>query len=125
MAKPEKYRLKRLDNVGAADAADDKLFLDKCFVDTGDLDALLDCSDPRRIVLGRTGSGKSALLIRLSETKERVIEVKPESLALAYISNSTILKFFSELGVKLDIFFCLLWRHVFTVEILKHHFHID
>ena len=75
-------------------------------------------------MIGRTGAGKSALLIQLGEKEQRTIEVRPESLALAYISNSTILQFFSELGVKLDIFFRLLWRHVFTVEILKHHFNI-
>jgi hypothetical protein len=82
------------------------------------------CANPRRLVLGRTGSGKSALLIKLANTEERTIEVRAESLALSYISNSTILQFFSGLGVKLDIFFRLLWRHVFTVELLKVHFRI-
>lgn len=51
--------------------------------------------------------------------------MKPESLALSYISNSTILNFVLQLGVNLDIFFRMLWRHVFTVEILKAHFHIN
>jgi len=119
-----KFRFKKLDCVGAAAAEDDQKFLQSCFVDTGDLEALFDSDDPRRIVVGRTGAGKSALLLRLSENEQKTIEVRPESLALAYISNSNILQFFSELGVKLDIFFRLLWRHVFTVEILKQHFHI-
>lgn len=118
------FRFRKLDSIGAADAEEDRLFLKECFVDTGDLEALRDCSDPRRLILGRTGSGKSALIFKLREVEDRSLEVEPESLALAYISNSTILRFFSELGVKLDIFFKLLWRHVFTVEILKHHFHI-
>ncbi len=96
-----------------------------CFVDTGDLAVLLDGSDPRRIVLGRTGSGKTALVKRLADTEERAIVIQPESLALSYISNSTILNFISVLGVKLDIFFRLLWRHVFTVEIIRTQFHID
>jgi len=65
------------------------------------------------------------LLLELRRSEDRCISVEPESLALVYISNSTILQFFSELGVKLDIFFKLLWRHVFTVEILKYHFKID
>ena len=29
------------------------------------------------------------------------------------------------MGVNLDTFFRLLWRHVFTVEVLKAHFHLD
>ena len=115
------FRFRKHDIVGAADAEDDLDFLRSCFIDTGSLRVLKNCADPRRIVLGRTGSGKTALLKRLAEAEERVIEVHPESLSLGYISNSTILRFFSSLGVNLDIFFKLLWRHVFTVEILKHH----
>lgn len=125
MEEKGKFRFRKLDSIGAADADEDKLFLQTCFVNTGDLEALRDCSNPRRLVLGRTGSGKSALLIKLADVEERVIEVRPESLALSYISNSTVLQFFSELGVKLDIFFRLLWRHVFTVELLKYHFNIN
>lgn len=124
MAKPDKFRFKKLDSIGAAAAEDDNQFLESCFVSTGDIEALRDCDCPRRIIVGRTGAGKSALLIQLAEIEPRTIEVRPESLALAYISNSSILQFFSELGVNLDIFFRLLWRHVFTVEILKHHFNI-
>jgi hypothetical protein len=124
MGRIDRFRFKRHDHIGSADAEQDEEYLRECFVSTGDLDVLRNCRNSRSIVIGRTGSGKSALLIRLKETEERTIEVRPESLALAYISNSTILHFFSELGVKLDIFFKLLWRHVFTVEILKHHFGI-
>ena len=94
-------------------------------MDIGDSAILRDCDDPRRIVLGRTGAGKTALLYQFAEQQDNVIEVKPESLALAYISNSTILQFVHDLGVNLNIFFKLLWRHVFTVEILKAHFHLD
>jgi hypothetical protein len=124
MDKKDKFRFKKLDNIGAADAEEDKQFLESCFVEAGQIQVLRDCSDPRRIILGRTGSGKTALIQKLGELENRTIEVKPESLALSYISNSTILNFVSELGVKLDIFFKLLWRHVFTVELLKYHFNI-
>jgi len=121
-----KFRFRSHDHIGAADAESDQAFLRECFIDTGEIDFLLDCDDHRRIVLGRTGAGKTALLTRLSErTSGRVINIKPESLALAYISNSTILQFVNELGVNLDTFFKLLWRHVFTVEVIKAHFHLD
>ena len=119
-----KFRFRRLDNIGAAAAEEDIDFLKNCFVDTGVMSVLSDCRDPRSIAIGRTGSGKTALLSRLSETEERVIEILPESLSLSYISNSTVLNFFDRLGVKLDIFFKLLWRHVFAVELIKHHFKI-
>jgi len=124
MARPSKFRFRNLDRIGAADAEDDRHFLQSCFIDTGDLVALRNCADPRTIVLGRTGTGKTALLHRLSYLEERTISVNPEALSLSYISNSTILTFLSELGVNLDIFYKLLWRHVFAVEIIKTHFNI-
>ena len=117
----DQFLFKTFDNVGVAAAEDDSDFLRECFVDTGHLEVLSNCVDPRSIIVGRTGSGKTALLTMLSDDEERVIEVQPESLALSYISNSTILQFFERLGVKLDIFFKLLWRHVLTVELIKRH----
>jgi hypothetical protein len=120
----DRFVFKRFDQIGNLDAEEDQVFLDSCFVDTGELAVLRNTSDARRLVLGRTGSGKTALLRQLLETEDRAILIKPESLALSYISNSTILNFVAQLGVKLDIFFKLLWRHVFTVELLKHHFNL-
>ncbi len=119
-----KYRFKALDTIGAADAEDDQ-FLSNCFVDTGYLDSLKDLSDPRRILLGRTGTGKTALLLKLRESYDRVIFLPPENLALNYVSNSQILSFLFDAGVNFDIFFKLLWRHVFTVEIIRKRFALE
>ena len=57
----DKFRFRRHDNVGVADAENDYDFLVDCFVQTGDLDVLKNCGDSRRVVLGRTGAGKTAL----------------------------------------------------------------
>jgi hypothetical protein len=124
MPKQGQFKFRKADRIGAADAEEDKRFLAKCFVDTGDLQVLSDCSDSRRLVLGRTGAGKTALLQQLTERADRAILIKPESLALTYVSGSTILQFLHAAGVKLDIFFKLLWRHVFAVELIKHHMSI-
>lgn len=112
-------------SIGEADAECDRAYLEHCFVNTGDLDALLDPKNPKCIVLGRTGSGKTALLDRLAHSSENIIILEPESLSLNHISNSNIIRFFEEIGVNLDIFYTLLWRHIFTVELVKKKYHIN
>lgn len=105
--------------IGAPDAESDDLFLENCFQDNGDLETLLDVSNPKCLVLGRTGSGKTALLRQVLRSSERSIELAPEALALSYVLNSNVLRFFEEAGVRLDIFYSLLWRHILTVELLR------
>lgn len=112
-------------SIGEVDAENDLKFLQDCFVDTGDYDVLEDVSTPECIVLGRTGSGKSALLERLEGHCEQTIRIEPDELALKHISNSTILTFFEGLGVNLDIFYSLLWQHTFAVELIKNKYNID
>src|SRR5690606_2594239 len=119
-----KFRFLRHDNIGTADADQDKKFLSESFVDTGELLILADTIDPRFIVVGRTGAGKTALLNRLAETEDRVIKIAPEELALTYLSDNSVISFFMDLDIKMDLFYNLLWRHVFTVEILKERYEI-
>jgi len=123
MANP--IRLRRGTNIGAVDAESDSLYLENCFVDTGDVDALLDCQDPRCLILGRTGVGKTALIRRILKVAPHAKELSPESLALNYLANSNIINFFEAAGVGLDIFYTLLWRHIITVELLKLKFGIQ
>jgi len=119
----KQFYFRRNDSIGAPGAEEDIEFLRECFVDTGDCDLLTDPSDRHVIILGRTGTGKTALLKELERKhSDRTIKIKPENLALTYIANSTVLKFFTELGINLDPFYKLLWRHVFTIEILSRFF---
>lgn len=113
-----RYVFRRNSSVGAMDAESDEKFLRDCFLDTGDLETIVDCEDPKRIVVGRVGAGKSALLTRLLDVQKNSIEIKAESLSLGYVANSDIIQFFEAAGVKLDLFYQLLWRHVFVVELL-------
>ena len=117
------FRFRKTDTIGTASAEDDAEFLRTCFVETEDYDVLKNTTDIRQIVLGRTGSGKSAMFERLKqEYHDRVISIEPDHLALTYVSNSSVIGYFSNLGVNLDPFYKLLWRHVFTVEVLRTHF---
>lgn len=119
-----KFKFRKHASIGASAAEEDHKFLSECFVDTGDLSTLADCTNHARIVLGRTGTGKTALINSLAE-KENAIVIRPESLSFNFLTRSTILQFFLGVGVKLDLFFKLLWRHVLTVELLKRKYHIN
>lgn len=117
------FKFRKADTIGAASAEDDIEFLKACFVETEDYEVLEAKEDIRQIVLGRTGSGKSALFEYLKQKEQdRVISIDPQELALTYVSNSSVIKYFSDLGVNLDPFYKLLWRHVLTVEVLRKHF---
>jgi len=112
-------------SIGEVDAENDSRFLIDCFVDNGDLEILEDTTVPQCIILGRTGSGKSALIERLERQAENTIRIEPDELALKHISNSTVLGFFEEIGVNLDIFYSLLWQHTLAVELIKYKYEID
>src|SRR6266705_539862 len=112
------FKFRKHDVIGTEDAEADE-FLSECFVDTGDLSVLRDTNDPRRIILGRTGAGKTALIRLLSESEQHVICIDPQELALQYLANSTVIRHLEGLGVSLDIFYRLLWRHVFAVELIR------
>lgn len=105
--------------LGAMSAEDDSAFLDQGFVDTAALASLTDQDSPKCIALGRTGSGKSAILLNIEQRQSNVKRINPDSLSLNYISNSNLIRFFDELGIDLDVFYQLLWRHVLTVEVLQ------
>jgi hypothetical protein len=114
-----KFRFKRHASIGASDAEADQKYLKSCFVDNGDLQQLLDLDSHQRLIIGRTGSGKSALISQIAEVAENCIALDLEGLSLAYVSNSDVIRFFEEIGVSLDVFYSLLWRHVLTVELLR------
>lgn len=118
------FRFKKNDRVGEAEAECDDEFLFQCFIDNGDLDLLRNCSSAPRIIVGRTGSGKSALIRMLADREEHVISLPPEQLSLGYLANSGVIRFFEEAGANLDVFYQLLWKHVLAVELIKHKYKI-
>jgi hypothetical protein len=79
--KKSQFRFRENDNVGAEGAELDAGYLQDCYYDRGDLLAIRDCTNPSCIVLGRTGSGKTALLFKFKEDEEHVFDLKPESLS--------------------------------------------
>lgn len=119
-----KFKFKKNIDIGSLMAEDDA-FLEESFVLKPEYELLKDINNSKCIILGRTGTGKTALLKTLYEKETKVTVINPETLSLKYLTNSTILEYFRKLDVNLDLFYKLLWKHVFVVELLKLHFDID
>ena len=109
---------------GMAAAEQDSLLPD-CFFPTSFYHIIRDISDPRSGLIGRSGSGKTAILERLKSDSFRTVSIDPDELAFRYLGGSDLIQALRESGVNLDYFYKLLWRHVFVVEILKHRFPED
>lgn len=122
--KMDHFVFRKHDNVGSAAAEHDSQFLEECFVDTGDLELLLDRKSPKRIIVGRTGAGKTALLYRLNQSGNHVISLSPHDLSLNFIATNKVIAFFEEAGVNLAPFYVLLWKHLLVVELIKNKFQI-
>jgi hypothetical protein len=119
-SKEQTFKFRKHDRIGAVDALDDSDFLHDCFVDNpGIYDCLHDTNRHERIILGRTGAGKTALIEILKKNKERVRVIEPENLSLSYLSNSSILRYLEQQNIYLDLFYKLLWKHIFLVEIVS------
>jgi hypothetical protein len=116
MSIQETYTFKKGDLIGTEAAEHDKEFLDSCFVDFGLLSVIKKCNKPQRIILGRTGSGKSALVLKLKEDEKNSLIFEPEKMLFDNVINSRIINELLDANINLLPFFKLLWRHVFFID---------
>lgn len=112
-------------SLGGVSAEADEL-LEEAFYETSDFETISSRLNKRCFVVGRTGSGKSAVLNRLEDLcKEDVIRINPENLAFPYITNLDIIRRSNDLNVNLDLFWSVLWKHVLLVEIIRHRYKVN
>ena len=70
--------------------------------------------------IGRTGSGKTAILERIKrETSRKIISINPEDFAFQIMERSTVLKKLTECKINLDLFYKTMWKYIFITELLK------
>lgn len=105
--------------IGELDAEADSNLLDHCFIDNGYLNQLIDVTSPKSIVLGRTGSGKSALIYKLEKSVNKYKRLDPHDISIKFLEHSDIINFFESIDIKLDLFYRMLWRHILILELLK------
>jgi len=127
MSSKEKiFKFRKHDRIGAIDAHDDSVFLNECFLEVpGMIECLADTARLERIILGRTGAGKTALIEMLKKQKARIKVIEPDNLSLQYLTNSPILRYLEDQKVHLDLFYKLLWKHIFLIEIIQLKFNSD
>lgn len=118
-------KLKSAFTLGGESAEADAL-LEEAFFESSDYNVISSRDDKRCIIVGRTGSGKSAVLQRLEEVhRDHVIRINPEDLSLPYITNLQAIRYLDGLEINLDTFWTTLWKHVLLVEIIRHRYKID
>jgi hypothetical protein len=113
-----KLKLRKGVKIGALSAEHDEI-LSTVFVDLGHVESLTDGQNPCFLILGRTGSGKSALISQIKRTTDHVSQLDPEELSMQYLHNSSVLKTISTWNVNLDVFYKYLWRHVIILELIR------
>ena len=111
-------------SIGQPAAEEDSLYLQTCFIDNGVYDIATDVDDRKCILVGRTGSGKSAIIEKIVSEKRNTIRLNPEYLSLNNISNSSIINFFEEAGIHLDSFYKMIWKHIFIIDLIKKKYNV-
>lgn len=119
MAKKSKIKLKPGASIGQPAAEDDHQFLTDCFITHPTVDAFKDVTSHFSVLLGRTGSGKSAILWHLEKSLLNVSRIHPKDVAFEYIGKSAILRILTELGVDLHVLYEYLWTHVLTLHFIR------
>lgn len=109
-------------SVGGQQAEADPL-LRESFYETTQYDEISSRDGIMSFVIGRTGSGKSAMLQRIEdENPKHVIRVTPEDLSLPYIAELGAVRHLEKNDVHLSPFFIALWKHIFLIEIIQHRY---
>jgi hypothetical protein len=118
-------RIGREFTLGGEQAESDPL-LEYAFYESGLYKQIESRKIEKCFIVGRTGSGKSAVLYHLEDQHaEHVIRINPENLSLTYILDLQVVRSLFALGVHLDPLFIALWKHVLLVEIVRHRYKVD
>ena len=128
MAKPKRERnpiIVRNSEIGATDAEYDDAFLFTCFVDNPAYSVVTDLDNNKTLLVGRTGSGKTAILRKIEASNaDRCSYISLPDMAISYVTNSDYINFLIQLNIDLELFFVALWKHVICLEYIRSNYNI-
>lgn len=107
-------------DIGNLQAEQDS-FLESCFVETSAYSSLacFDSENPvslKRIIVGRTGSGKTALIRSILKSINNHDVVEAEKTIFDYVSNNAFVTDLANNKIDLKAFYKALWVHVLLVK---------
>lgn len=109
--------------IGSLDAEYDT-FLNSCFLETNIYSNLLNFENSldftKRVIVGRTGSGKTALLKQLASNNKikKHSTIEAESTVFEHIKNNVFISNLIDKGIDLRIFYKSLWIHVLLIKVI-------
>ena len=107
-------------SIGSIAAETDDEFLFDCFIDNPAVQDCLNIQSQTMVLVGRTGSGKTAILRHIQNNSQNsCASIDPSEMALSYVVNSDALRFIQAIGGDLNILFIALWRHVLCLEFIR------
>ncbi|WP_407829426.1 P-loop ATPase, Sll1717 family [Shewanella algae] len=122
-----KYKFRKNAIIGNLDAETDS-FLEICFYESDvfkgivNFDSSNDNADfTRRVIVGRTGSGKTALLKQIvSHGNVKVHDtIEAENTVFEHINNNRFVSNLVANGIDLRVFYKSLWLHVLLVKVIN------
>ena len=121
------YRFRKNAIIGNLDAETDS-FLNDCFYESDTFKGIVnfDSSNEnpdftRRVIVGRTGSGKTALLRQIvSHGNVKVHDIiEAENTVFEHINNNRFISELSNNNIDLRVFYKSLWLHVLLVKVIQ------
>ena len=121
------YKFRKNESIGNLEAETDS-FLDSCFYSSSVFKGIInfdsDNSNPdftKRIIVGRTGSGKTALLKQISRNERIKVydSIAAENTVFEHIHNNVFISGLIRQGIDLRAFYKSLWLHVLLVKVIE------
>ena len=118
------YKFRSDDTIGNLDAESDD-FLHSCFFESNVYKTLSNFENnsdfTKRIIVGRTGSGKTALLkqIKKDQRIKKTNEIEAESTVFEHIKNNVFISQLNDEKIDLRVFYKSLWVHVLLTKIIE------